>query len=61
MWPTRRPALPKATHPRPLAGVSSSEPSERDRSPYTDPALTPIDSTLLPSRRKAQLLTGAAA
>ena len=34
---------------------------ERDPSPYTDPALAPIDGDLLPTLRKKKVLTGAAA
>jgi hypothetical protein len=34
---------------------------ERDPSPYSDPALMPIDSGLLPPRRKEKVLTGAPA
>ena len=34
---------------------------ERDPNPYSDPALMPIDSDILPTRRKEKVLTGAAA
>ena len=34
---------------------------ERDSNPYTDSALAPIDSALLPARLKEKVLTGAAA
>ena len=34
---------------------------ERDSNPYTDSALAPIDSALLPARPKEKVLTGAAA
>jgi hypothetical protein len=34
---------------------------ERDLSPYMDAALMPIDSDLLPARRKEKALTGATA
>ena len=34
---------------------------ERDRRPYSDAALAPIESEPLPARRKEKVLTGAAA
>ncbi len=30
MWPMRRPAVPKAAQPRPLAGLPSSKPSHEN-------------------------------